>query len=112
MPEGIDMEVLLSVLAAVALLTGQLLLCFKVKSRLIRLLPGLLGVLACIAFFVMMLISEGWEVLGYLLLVLFAACAVGVCALGWLIFAIAHLIKRTKITAQAEKPSALHEDET
>ena len=94
--EGIDLSEVVIVLLALLLLALQLLLCFKVKSRLLRLLPVLLCVLAGIFFFVMMFIAEGWDVLGYLLLLLLAAIFAAACVIAWMLWGIAAIIKGKK----------------
>ena len=76
------------VLALAAVLPGQLLLCFKVRSRFIRLLP--LGVCLSLTavFAVLGLSTPGWDGLGYVFLTIFAGFLAAACGLGWGIWAL------------------------
>ncbi len=84
------------VVIAVLLFALQLFLCLKVKNVFVRLLPTLATVITAIVFYILMFVTEGWDVLGYLLLFLFSAMAIAVCALAWLAFLIIWLIRRKK----------------
>ena len=74
----------------------QLLLCFKVKSRAIRLLPVLLLSIPTIIFVVMSVAITGWEGIGYLFLAIFTGFMMLMCGVGWGIWAISKLIKKKK----------------
>lgn len=67
----------------VVLLPIQLLLCFKVKSVAIRLLP--VTVLSIVTFICMAMgmNSNDWDGLGYLFLAIFAGFMVLMCGIGW-----------------------------
>lgn len=70
------------------LLPVQLLLCFKVKSCFLRLLPVLLLSVLVGILMVLWLSSTGWDGLGYGLLAVFAGFMLFLCAVGWSIWAI------------------------
>ena len=82
------------ILSVVVILPVQLLLCFKVKSLLIRLLPiSMLGILAVISL-LMTLNSTGWDTLGYIFFAIYAAIMILMCGISWGVWAIVNLIKK------------------
>ena len=93
-----DIELTTAVLifSIVVLLPIQLLLCFKVKSRAIRLLPVILLSIPTIIFTVMSVAITGWDGLGYIFLAIFAGFMLLMCGVGWGIWAISKLIKKKK----------------
>lgn len=80
---GINLTILLPVLFAPLLLSLQLLLCFKVESLFVRLLP--VGLLAAAGgwFCILAVTIPGWDSLGYTILAIAAAFMLFVCGLGW-----------------------------
>lgn len=93
-----DIELTTAVLifSIVVLLPIQLLLCFKVKSRAIRLLPVILLSIPTIIFTVMSVAITGWDGLGYIFLAIFTGFMLLMCGVGWGIWAISKLIKKKK----------------
>ena len=93
-----DIELTTAVLifSVAVLLPSQLLLCFKVKSRAIRLLPVLLLSIPTIIFVVMSVAITGWDGIGYLFLAIFTGFMMLMCGVGWGIWAISKLIKKKK----------------
>ena len=84
-------------LSATVLLPLQLLLCFKVKSKLVRLVPVCLLVLPTVLFAVLSAMATGWDALGYLFLALFAGFMLLLCGVGWGIWGMIRLIKRKAV---------------
>ena len=76
------------------LLPVQLLLCFKVKSRAIRLLPAILLAIPTLLFAVMSVSIAGWEGLGYLFLAIFTGFMLLICGIGWGIWGLSVLAKK------------------
>ena len=77
------------VLVSVAVFFVQLLLCSKVKNLLIRLIPAMLFFISATCFIVLSYVYyEGWDGLGALVLGLFFALLLLVCALAWVIRAV------------------------
>lgn len=70
-------------LAALLLLSAQLWLCFRVRSRLLRLLPvlALTGLTAGLLFAAST--TAAWEGLGYALLAALAGLLLLACGVGW-----------------------------
>ena len=79
-----------------AVMAWQLSFCFLFKRVLLRLIPTLAAVLATATFFVLMLVGEGWAVLGYLIWMILCAIMLGLCLVCWLVFAVVCTIKRRK----------------
>ena len=93
-----DIELTTAVLifSIVLLLPIQHLLCFKVKSIAIRLLPVILLSIPTIIFTVMSVAITGWDGLGYIFLAIFTGFMLLMCGVGWGIWAISKLIKKKK----------------
>lgn len=84
--------VLLSSLAL--FLPARLLLCFKVKSRILRLLPIIIFSLLEIIFIALSLVITGWDALVYIVFALLVGVLILMCGIGWGIWAIEKFIKR------------------
>lgn len=82
--------------SAVALLPIQLLLCFRVRSRMIRLLPVVALALAALIFCCKAVTSTDWDSFGYILLAILAGLMLFMCGAGWVIWAIAGIIKKRR----------------
>ncbi len=91
-----DVELTTAVLifSVVVLLPVQLLLCFKVKSKAIRLLPTILLSILTTIFVIMSVVITGWDGLGYIFLAIFSGIMLLMCGIGWGIWAINKLIKK------------------
>lgn len=79
----IELTTLTLIVSVVALLPIQLLLCFKAKSRTIRLLPIFIFSVLAVAFIVMNFVTPGWDGLGYIFLAIFAGIMIFMCGIGW-----------------------------
>ena len=92
----IELTTVVLIFSIVVLLPAQLLLCFKVKSKVIRLLPvGFLSI-PTIIFTVMSAVTTGWAGLGYIVLALLTGFMLLICSMGWGIWAITRFVKRIK----------------
>ena len=74
----------------------QLLLCFKAKSKAIRLLPVMVLSIATIIFAVMSVAITGWDGLGYVFLAIFTGFMLLMCGMGWGIWWIVKRKKQSK----------------
>ena len=92
----IELTTAVLIFSIAVLLPIQLLLCFKVKSRAIRLLPVILLSFPTIIFVMMSVAITGWEGLGYIFLAVFTGFMLLMCGVGWGIWAIGKRIKRRK----------------
>ena len=90
----IELTAFVLIFSIVLLLPVQLLLCFKVKSKAIRLLPVIVLSIPTIIFTVMSVAIAGWDSLGYIFLALFSGFMLLMCGMGWGIWAITRLVKR------------------
>ena len=84
------------ILSVIIILPCQLLLCFKVKSVIIRLLPLISLLIMTVIFFVSSFMASGWDGLGYLLLSFLTAILFGVCTLCWAIFGIVRYVRKKR----------------
>lgn len=83
----------------------QLLLCFRVKSLIIRLIPSAIFAVITALLFIGAITAGGWEGIGYLILAVWAAVLLAACLIPWGIYLICKLIK--KIIAQGDSPEDL-----
>lgn len=84
---------LVAVIGGAIVLVIQLLFCFLSERVWIRLIPTVLSALATAGCVAMMYLSGGWEVLGYLLLAIYAGAALLICGLGWILFAVIRAVR-------------------
>ena len=68
----VELTTLVIIVAIVAVLPIQLLLCFKIKNLLLRLLPSILFTIVIISFFAMIFSSQDWDSIGYAILAMLA----------------------------------------
>ena len=90
----IELTKLVLIVSVVVLLSLQLLLCFKVKNLLFRLLPIIILSVLTVAFVVMNSLIPGWDNLVYLFLAIFSGFMIFMCGVGWGIWAISAKAKR------------------
>lgn len=65
-------------------MTVQSILCFKVKLRIVRLLPIIFCILNIIAFSIMIVITPpGWARAGYLILIMYTVYTILICGVAW-----------------------------
>ena len=83
-----ELTTLTLLLSVFVLFPGQLLLCFKVRSLALRLLPVILLALLAGSFLLLALCSPSWDGLGYLFLAIFAGVMLAACGIAWAIWAI------------------------
>lgn len=92
----VELTTFVLIFSIVVLLPVQLLLCFKVKSKAIRLLPVILLSIPTLFFIVMAIIATAWDNLVYIFLAIFAGFMLLMCGIGWSIWAITKLIRKKK----------------
>lgn len=92
----IELTTVVLIFSITILLPVQLLLCFKVKSKAIRLLPVILLSIPTLIFIGMAIAIPGWDGLGYVFLAIFTGFMMFMCGIGWGIWAIAKLIRKKK----------------
>ena len=92
----IDASNFIAILIGIAVFTVQLILLFKVKWLIIKLLPAILSVAMAIICLIGFALTggNGWDALGWLLLIVFDIIYFGVIAFTWLTYGIVKLIKK------------------
>lgn len=90
------MEVFTITIICLLLLATQLLLCFKVKKLVVKLIPAVLLLIALAVFMILLLIASGWDSLGYVVFVILSGIFMIPCAAGWVIWAICYFVKKRK----------------
>ena len=84
------------VLSVVVLLLIQLLICFKAKNKIIRLLPVILLSIVTIFFVAMASTATDWENLGYIFPAIFIGVMWIACGMALGICAVIKLVKKKK----------------
>ena len=88
--------VLITVSAVFVVLPIQLVLCFKAKKRLIKLLPTAVFAVAMIVFYIMMLTAKDWSALVYVILAVFFGVLFLFSGIAWGIWAVLRLVNKKK----------------
>ena len=84
----IELTTAVLVFSIIVLLPIQLLLCFRIKSKVIRLLPIILLSIPTLIFIFMSTTTQGWDGLGYVFLAIFTGFMTLACGVAWGIWAI------------------------
>ncbi len=90
----VELTALIAIFSIVVLLPIQILLCFKVKSKVLRLMPAVVLFALSIFFAVMSATSSGWDGIGWMFFFLYAAWMLFMCGVAWGIFGIHKLLKK------------------
>lgn len=89
---------LMLIASFIIIFTIQLLLCFKVKSRIIRMLPMIVLVFSgVVLFFEAQKIPAGWDRLGYAIFMIYDVYSIVICGIAWMIWAIMNCRKNREI---------------
>ncbi len=92
----IELTTLVLIFSVIVLLPVQLLLCFKVKRKAIRMLPVIILSVPTIIFIVMSVVIPGWDGLGYIFLAIFSGFMLFMCGIGWGIWAITKAVRKKR----------------
>ena len=84
------------ILSVIVILPCQLLLCLKIRSIIIRLLPLIAFFILTALFTYKSFTVNGWDGIGYLFLALLTAVLFGVCLLCWAIFGIVRYVRKKR----------------
>lgn len=88
-------EVIINV-SVVLVIALQVLLCFKVKKVVIKLLPIIILLIVAAFLLVMAQFSSGWDNLGYLILAIFVGIMLLACAIGWIVWLVTKVVGKVK----------------
>ncbi len=97
------MENLLPIGICIFFFVLQLLLCFKVKNLLVRLLPVIFFPIATVIFYILAVTAHDWDALAYLVFAIFGGILTLVCGGGWLTWLITCKIQKNKNHRSAEE---------
>lgn len=90
----IELTTLVLIFCVVVFLPIQLLLCFKVKSKVLRLMPAVVLFALSIFFAVMSASSSGWDGIGWMFFFLYAASMLFMSGVAWGVFGIYKLLRK------------------
>ncbi len=90
----IEITTLAIIVSVVVLFPVQLLLCFKVKSLTIRLVPVITLSILTSLFVVLSIFSPNWDGLGYASLSILSGIMLLVCGIGWGIWSVVHRVRK------------------
>ena len=91
-----EITVLIAASAILIVLPLQLILCFRAKKLLFKLIPPVLLAVAAFAFWVMMLTAKDWSALVYLIFAVFSVVLLIFSGIGWGIWGISRFVKRKR----------------
>lgn len=91
-----NLTVVVLVFCAAVVLPVQLWLCFRVRRLITRLAPALIALLVGAASLVLLWITPGWEGLIYAFGLIYAGFLLAASGLGWLLWGLARLRKRSR----------------
>lgn len=91
---SIDLSTAALLFSVFVLLPIQLWLCFKVRSRILRLLPAIVFAVLTVALYSSAITASGWDGLAFIVLAILAGFMLLVCGLGWAIWAITRAVKK------------------
>lgn len=90
----IDLTQLVMIVTAVVILPVQLLLCFKVKSLIIRFIPLIALFILAVAAIITYKDAVGWDGLGLVLVMMYEAFMLLMCGFGWGIWGLSNVVKK------------------
>lgn len=91
---GVELTTLVWLVSAVLVLPGQLALCFRVRRRLLRLLPTLTLTAFAAVCLVLGALSAEWDALGWFLLAALALIPLLLCGVGWAVWGLLRRLRR------------------
>ena len=91
-----EITVLIAASAILIVFPLQLVLCFRAKKLLFKLLPTVLLAVAALAFWVLMLTARDWSALIYLIFTVFSVALLIFSGIGWSIWGISRFVKRKR----------------
>jgi len=92
----IDSDVFLLTISTIVLII-QLLLCFKIKNKFIKLIPVILFLISTIVFSIFIFILDGWDSVGCLLLAIGSLFLLFVCGISWIIWRFNMKLEKDKL---------------
>ena len=87
---------IIALVSVAVILPVQLLLCFKIRKIVIRLLPVMVLSVLTAVLSLLAATTSGWDSLGYIVLAVFTGIMLLVCGGAWGIWAIAKRMKKSE----------------
>lgn len=91
-----ELTIIALIVSVAVILPVQLLLCFKIRKIVIRLLPVMVLSVLTAVLSLLAAVTSGWDSLGYILLAVFTGIMLLVCGGAWGIWAIAKRMKKSE----------------
>ena len=85
----------LLLITSLVIFPGQLLLCYKGKTRIARLLPVIVLSVLTAAAIIAVCICTGWNIVLYIVSAIYLAIMLAACGIAWGIWAIIKCIKKS-----------------
>ncbi len=89
-----ELTIIALIVSVAVILPVQLLLCFKIRKIVIRLLPVMVLSVSTAVLSLLAAVTSGWDSLGYIVLAVFTGIMLLVCGGAWGIWAIAKRMKK------------------
>ncbi len=89
-----ELTIIALIVSVAVILPAQLLLCFKIRKIVIRLLPVMVLSVLTAVFSLLAAVTSGWDSLGYIVLAVFAGMMLLACGGAWGIWSIAKHMKK------------------
>lgn len=91
-----ELTIIALIVSVAVILPVQLLLCFKIRKIVIRLLPVMVLSVLTAVLSLLAAVTSGWDSLGYIVLAVFTGIMLLVCGGAWGIWAIAKCMKKSE----------------
>lgn len=89
-----ELTIIALIVSVAVILPVQLLLCFKIRKIVIRLLPVIVLSVLTAVLSLLAAVTSGWDSLGYIVLAVFAGIMLLACGGAWGIWAIVKRMKK------------------
>ena len=90
----VDSFTFFAILVGIALFVVQLVLAFKVRYLILKLLPTVLVIIAAIVCFAGLISTESWDALGWLLLLIYDLIYIAVDVFAWIVYGVVRIFKK------------------
>lgn len=90
----VELTSLVVQLSVVAVLPIQLLLCFRARSRWLRLFPVLLSTVLTALLLLLAYRAQDWDALGYIFFALLTGCMLILSGIGWGIWGLSRFFQK------------------
>ena len=91
-----ELTIIALIVSVAVILPVQLLLCFKIRKIVIRLLPVMVLSVLTAVLSLLAAVTSGWDSLGYIVLAVFTGIMLLVCGGAWGIWAIVKRMKKSE----------------